>query len=151
MLPRVNQVPSRLYIPITKYIYIMLIIFLEEGRLIRWGGGGWIFMHIRIVDKTEPDWEDFTTVVLQGFVFLTSPNTVVFTKLFFFTPPNRVVFWCQYIMNKFQMVWAKTDEVGCAAQRCAKLNLVEEFVPNGWFITCLYNPKFVQFLLLFLH
>lgn len=44
------------------------------------------------------------------------------------------------------MVWAKTDEVGCAAHRCAKLNLVEEFVPNGWFITCLYNPKFVQIL-----
>lgn len=49
-------------------------------------------MHIRIVDKTEPDWEDFTTVGLQGFVFLTPPNTVVFTKLFFLTPPNRVVF-----------------------------------------------------------
>lgn len=48
-------------------------------------------------------------------------------------------------MNKFQVVWAKTDEVGCAAQRCPKLNLAEEFVNNGWFITCLYNPKFVFF------
>ncbi|XP_052065871.1 uncharacterized protein LOC127705571 isoform X2 [Mytilus californianus] len=48
---------------------------------------------------------------------------------------------CTDACSYTQVVWSKTDEVGCAAHRCAKLNLVEEFVNNGWFITCLYNPK----------
>lgn len=51
------------------------------------------------------------------------------------------------ISKSFQMVWAKSSEIGCAAYRCASLNLPTHYALKSWFFICHYSPKFVLFVL----
>ncbi|KAK3089566.1 hypothetical protein FSP39_004659 [Pinctada imbricata] len=48
---------------------------------------------------------------------------------------------CADACSYTQLVWAKSKKIGCAINRCPELTLPEEYVPNAWFLYCVYDPK----------
>ncbi|XP_052686447.1 putative uncharacterized protein DDB_G0271606 isoform X6 [Crassostrea angulata] len=48
---------------------------------------------------------------------------------------------CAEACSYTQLVWSKTQRVGCAVQKCTELTMPEEFIPGAWFFYCLYDPK----------
>ncbi|XP_071121451.1 uncharacterized protein [Mytilus edulis] len=48
---------------------------------------------------------------------------------------------CTDACSYTQMVWAKSSEIGCAAYRCASLNLPTHYALKSWFFICHYSPK----------
>ncbi|CAG2223871.1 CD364 [Mytilus edulis] len=48
---------------------------------------------------------------------------------------------CSEACHYTQVVWAESEEIGCAFKRCTTLFLAEEFIPNGWMLVCYYNPQ----------
>ncbi|CAC5412935.1 PI16 [Mytilus coruscus] len=48
---------------------------------------------------------------------------------------------CSEACHYTQVVWAESEEIGCAFKRCTTLFLTEEFIPNGWMLVCYYNPQ----------
>ena len=41
----------------------------------------------------------------------------------------------------FQMVWAATKQLGCAAKKCSSLNAFGRNIKNALYLVCYYYPR----------